>query len=116
MSALSKAELVEPAKARMIAIFEGLASGLTERLHPAVTRIAATSRLAANAVAAFLPLIAMLAYVFAAWRLGSDFGWMGEFPVATGLFSHWLVWVGVGSGIQMTGSLLNRPPKGEVTR
>ena len=26
------------------------------------------------------------------WRLGSDLGWAGEFPVPTGPFAHWQAW------------------------
>jgi len=35
---------------------------------------------------------AMIAFVFALWRMGQDFGWTTNFVVSDGLFSHWLAW------------------------
>ncbi len=109
MSDLRVGELLEPAMTRTIAMFTGSVSVLTDRLQPAITQTAATTHQAAKLIGAFLTPAAVLALVFGVWRLGLDLGWTENFPIATGLFSHWLVWIGAAIGLRMTGTLLNRP-------
>ena len=109
MSDLRVGELLHPAMTRTIAIFTGTASVLTERLQPAIDRTAATSQEAAKLIGAFLTPAAVLALVFGLWRLGLDLGWTANFPIARGLFSHWLVWIAAAIGLRMTSTLLNRP-------
>ena len=108
MSAIRVAEFVEPLKARTIAVFAGTSSAVVDRLQPAIARSVAISRPAADVVSAFLTPTAVVAFALAIWRLGDDMGWTGEFPVASGLFSHWLVWLALALGIQMSGRLLHR--------
>ena len=50
----------------------------------------------------------LLAFVLAAWRLGADLGFTGEFAIGDGFFSHWIVWAAVGIGTQFFASTLNR--------
>jgi hypothetical protein len=50
----------------------------------------------------------LLAFVLAAWRLGSDLGFTGEFAIGQGFFSHWIVWAAIGIGIQSFANTLNR--------
>lgn len=50
----------------------------------------------------------LLAFVLAAWRLGSDLGFTGEFAIGQGFFSHWIVWAAIGIGIQFFANTLNR--------
>ena len=62
-------------------------------LRPALTKVAAFSHQAARAVASLLSPAAFIALVLGAWRLGMDLGWTAPFPVLTGIFSHWQVWM-----------------------
>ena len=50
----------------------------------------------------------LLAFVLAAWRLGADLGFTGEFAIGHGFFSHWIVWAAIGIGIQSFANTLNR--------
>ena len=50
----------------------------------------------------------LLAFVLAAWRLGADLGFTGEFAIGQGFFSHWIVWAAIGIGIQAFANTLNR--------
>jgi hypothetical protein len=59
------------------------------------------------AAALFHPAAAM-AGVLAFWRFGSDLGWTQNFPVATGLFSHWQVWLAILFICEGFAILLNR--------
>ena len=57
---------------------------------------------------ALLTPASLLAFVLAAWRLGADLGFTGEFAIGQGFFSHWIVWVAIGIGIQTCANSLNR--------
>jgi hypothetical protein len=76
-----------------------------------VTRRRGKNRRLAGAVAALLVPTALMAFVLALWRLASDMGMAGEFPI-TGLFSHWQVWIAVALGLSFTASGLNRYGRG----
>jgi hypothetical protein len=65
------------------------------------------NRHVALAMGSLLIPAALMAYVLALWRLGSDMGVAGEFPFS-GLFSHWQVWIGVGAALQLVAYSLNR--------
>lgn len=52
--------------------------------------------------------IAVAGYTLAAWRLGSDLSWTGEFFISSGLLSHWQVWLALAIGAQIGGAYLNR--------
>lgn len=62
----------------------------------------------ALAFAALLVPAAVMAYVLAGWRLMADVNVTGQFPITTGLFSHWLVWFVVASVLNIAAILLNR--------
>ena len=38
----------------------------------------------------------VLPFVLAAWCLGAELQFFGEFP-ATGVLSHWMIWAGIGA-------------------
>ena len=57
---------------------------------------------------ALLTPASLLAFVLAAWRLGADLGFTGEFAFGDGFFSHWIVWAAIGIGIQYFANTLNR--------
>ena len=70
-------------------------------------RVAASLPMMALCVALLTPA-SLLAFVLAAWRLGSDLGFTGEFAIGQGFFSHWIVWAAIGIGIQSFANSLNR--------
>ena len=49
---------------------------------------------------------AMLALVFALWRIGADLGWTGTFVISDGFFSHWQVWLALAIGLKLATSSL----------
>jgi len=58
-------------------------------------------------VTLFTP-VSLAAFVLAAWRLASDIGWASAFAIETGIFSHWLVWAGIGLMTQFVAATLGR--------
>ena len=48
----------------------------------------------------------MLALVFGLWRVGTDLGWTGNFLIASGLFSHWQVWMAIAIALKFADSSL----------
>jgi len=52
--------------------------------------------------------ISVAGYTLAAWRIGSDLSWTGEFFISNGLLSHWQVWLALAIGAQLGGAQLNR--------
>lgn len=46
----------------------------------------------------------VLAFVFAGWSLAADLGMAGQFAIARGAFSHWMVWLAVGVLFQAIGA------------
>lgn len=101
--------ILEPAVTRAVAVFQSTVSGVGERLHPVSRRATIASQNAAYLISALLPPAAVLAMVFGFWRLSSDLMWTANFPIANGLFSHWLVWIALAIGLKVTASLLDRP-------
>jgi hypothetical protein len=53
--------------------------------------------------------IVLTAYVFAAWRLGADLGWFGEFFITDGLLSRWQVWLAFAGMAQFASRRLGIP-------
>jgi hypothetical protein len=47
-------------------------------------------------------------YALAAWRVGADLNWTGEFFIEAGLLSHWQVWLAIAIAIQFGGAYLAR--------
>jgi len=62
-------------------------------------------------VAGLLTPAALLAAVLALWRIAADMNWTGRFAISNGFFSHWEVWLGAASGLQLCAHLLNRYAK-----
>jgi hypothetical protein len=52
--------------------------------------------------------IAFTAYVMAAWRLGADMNWLGEFVISQGLLSRWQVWLALAVAAQICAQQLSR--------
>lgn len=65
-----------------------------------VTRRKGKNGRAALLVASLLTLIAISFAIFGLWRLGQDLGFAGDFVFATGLLSHWQVWMASAALVQ----------------
>jgi hypothetical protein len=57
-------------------------------------------------VVVLLTPAALVALAMGLWRLSADLGWAGAFPIATGLFSHWQVWIVLSIALKMLSSAL----------
>ena len=62
----------------------------------------------ALAVSALLTPGAFLASVLALWRIAADLGWAGKFAIASGIFSHWQVWMVMAVLLQVCSRALAR--------
>lgn len=87
---------------------------MVDRFQPAIGRTAEFWQEAASLVSVLiLNPAAMLALVFAAWRLGSDLGWAGPFVISEGIFSHWMVWLMLSGGLKALATMATRNAKVE---
>jgi hypothetical protein len=73
-----------------------------------VYRAKGKNRRLALALSALLTPGAVMASVLGFWRLAADMKWTGEFGIASGLFSHWQVWLGCAALLQWGAWGLNR--------
>jgi hypothetical protein len=69
----------------------------------------------ALAAAALLTPAALVASVLAIWRIAADLEFTNSFAIATGLFSHWQVWLAAAVALQVCSRMLNRYGKGGTT-
>jgi len=67
----------------------------------------------ALAVSALLTPGAFLASVLALWRIAADLNVTGKFAIASGMFSHWQIWLVVAVLLQLCSRLLARYGKGD---
>src|SRR5580658_7393677 len=74
---------------------------------PAVQQRAGKNRQVASAIGTLLIPVTLMAYILGIWRLASDLGMAGEFPVS-GLFAHWQVWIAIAAALHIASSSLNR--------
>ena len=58
--------------------------------------------------AAFLTPAALLAFVLACWCLAADLSIAQGFAIASGIFSHWQVWLFMAIAIEAVAFALNR--------
>jgi hypothetical protein len=73
-----------------------------------VQRSKGKNRRLALALSSLLTPGAVMASALGVWRLAADMRWTGEFGIATGLFSHWQVWLGFATLLQYVAWILNR--------
>src|ERR1700722_9910975 len=59
-----------------------------------------------NILVALLTPAALVAFAMGLWRVSSDLDWAGAFPITTGFFSHWQVWIGLSAALKMLSSAL----------
>jgi hypothetical protein len=72
-----------------------------------------------NLAAAFAALVtpaALMACALGLWRLGADMGFFSDFAIATGIFSHWQVWLAIAGVLQLVASSLNHYGRGGQLR
>jgi hypothetical protein len=62
----------------------------------------------ALALASLLTPAAVMACVLAFWRLAADLNATGQFPIASGFFSHWQIWLTLAASLQFCATQLNR--------
>jgi hypothetical protein len=74
----------------------------------ALRRTAVANRHAALIASALMTPLAVMAWALGCWRLAADLGWTGEFAIASGIFSHWQVWIVVGIALQLAAFYLHR--------
>ncbi len=93
-SVLSRASSERAANLR--ALFEGrlAASALT------------LGRQLPNIFVALLTPAALVALAMGLWRVSADLDWAGAFPISSGFFSHWQVWIALAAGLKMLSSSL----------
>jgi hypothetical protein len=51
----------------------------------------------AAAAGALMSMASIALLLLGTWRLTADVGWTGEFFVQTGIWSHWQVWLALGT-------------------
>ena len=52
--------------------------------------------------------VALTGYLLAAWRLGADMNWLGDFFISRGLLSRWQVWLALAAATQAASSHIRR--------
>ncbi len=67
----------------------------------------------ALATASLLTPASLMACALACWRVAADMNAAGQFPISTGLFSHWQVWLTLAGALQFCATVLNRYGKPE---
>jgi len=82
------------------------------RLGPSPAKGFERCRELAGMSAALLTPAAVMAFALGLWRLTADMQWTGQFVFATGLLSHWQVWVAVAAVLEACALILNRFGKG----
>jgi hypothetical protein len=64
-------------------------------------------------LAALLTPSALIAFTLAFWIIASEMRWTGEFFVASGLLSHWQVWLCTAGVLLALSRLLDRYAQGQ---
>ena len=73
-----------------------------------VQRTKGKNRRVALALSALMTPAAVMASALALWRLAADLQWTGEFGIASGIFSHWQVWLASAALLQSGAWILDR--------
>jgi hypothetical protein len=53
---------------------------------------------------ALLTPAALVALAMGLWRVGTDLDWASAFPIASGFFSHWQVWIALSIALKILSS------------
>jgi|SRR5580658_5227877 hypothetical protein len=100
MSVTRVEEVLQPVSVRRVSAFSN------PKLRSLLRRTVATSEQAADVLVALVTPSAVVASVMGLWRLTADLGWTESFPISTGFFSHWLVWIVLAIGLKFGASAL----------
>jgi|SRR5580698_7401545 hypothetical protein len=100
MSVTRMEEVLQPVAVRSASALVGT------RLQSLVRQTVDTSAQAADVLVALVTPSAVVASVMGLWRLTADLGWTESFPISTGFFSHWLVWIALAIGLKFGASAL----------
>jgi len=92
---------LQPAWTR--AASSGISGG---RLQSWLRRIVAISEEAADLMIALLTPASVIAGTLGLWRLAADLNWTETFPISSGFFSHWQVWMALAIGLKSGASFL----------
>ncbi|HLK19188.1 MAG TPA: hypothetical protein VKT81_09535 [Bryobacteraceae bacterium] len=76
------------------------------RLQSLAKQIVDTSAQAADVLVALVTPSAVIAFVMGLWRLTADVGWTETFPITSGFFSHWIVWIALAIGLKFSATAL----------
>ena len=99
MGAFTVETTPRPAVARVQPVVPSLTGALA-------TPTLALARQLPNILVALLTPAALVALAMGLWRVSADLDWAGAFPIATGFFSHWQVWIGLSAALKMLSSAL----------
>jgi hypothetical protein len=77
-------------------------------LRPGIRHTASWSHSAAGPVSFLIRNLALAAGVLGVWRLGTDLGWTQDFFIATGLWSHWQIWLAMAAALNFGANLIQR--------
>ena len=78
------------------------------KVGPRIKKVSGKNRNAALAIASLVTPATLLAFVLAFWRMSADLGFTSAFPITSGLFSHWQVWLAIALCAQFLTTTLNR--------
>jgi len=57
-----------------------------------------------NIFVALLTPAALVALAMGLWRVSEDLDWAGAFPITSGFFSHWQVWIALSVALKILSS------------
>ena len=101
------AATLPPARLRVESIVVGTSSTFARKTQALAEQVATSARAAVlddqlpDVLVALLTPASMVVLVLALWRFTSDIGWTEVFPIASGFFSHWQVWIALAIGLQV---------------
>jgi len=63
---------------------------------------------AAGPLSSLVRCLSLTAAVLGMWRVGCDLGWTQDFFVASGVWSHWQVWMALAAALNVVAGLILR--------
>lgn len=106
MSVTRIVEVLQPASVRTASLISDVTSTVSRNWQSFLRRTMQNSEEAADVLVALVTPAAVLTLVMGLWRLTADLGWTETFPISTGFFSHWQVWIVLATGLKSGASAL----------
>jgi hypothetical protein len=111
MSVTRIEEALQPAVIQKVMVQKAMiqpdaASGLNDRLQSLLKRIVTASAEAADLLVELVTPASLVVAAMGLWRLTADLGWTETFPISSGFFSHWQVWIALAAGLKFGVSAL----------